>query len=61
MLARVHTAGVAVAHGDHDIGGLYFVADISGLGSSREMSRPISAMACTTAALSWLTGWSLPK
>src|SRR5215469_8385585 len=29
---------------------------VSGLGNSREMSRPISAMAWTTAGLSWLAG-----
>src|SRR6185437_6435184 len=30
---------------------------VSGLGNSREMSTPISAMAATTAGLSWLAGW----
>src|SRR6516225_3103053 len=30
---------------------------VSGLGNSREMSRPISAMAWTTAGLSWPAGW----
>src|SRR6516162_8018394 len=30
---------------------------VSGLGNSREMSRPISAMAATTAGLSWSPGW----
>src|SRR5215468_6719780 len=29
---------------------------VSGLGNSREMSSPISAMACTTAGLSWSAG-----
>src|SRR6516162_3788958 len=33
------------------------LSPVSGLGYSREMSRPISAMACTTAGLSWLAGW----
>src|SRR5215471_2253317 len=33
------------------------LSPVRGLGYSREMSRPISAMARTTAGLSWLAGW----
>src|SRR5690348_3942947 len=33
------------------------LSPVRGLGYSREMSRPTSAMACTTAGLSWLAGW----
>src|SRR5262249_38593485 len=33
------------------------LSPVRGLGCSPEMSRPISAMAWTTAGLSWLAGW----
>src|SRR5579859_3918186 len=33
------------------------LSPVSGLGYSREMSRPSSAMTCTTAGLTWLAGW----
>jgi hypothetical protein len=55
-LARVAGPGVAAAHGDHHIGGPCLVRG-QRLGDSREMSSPISAIAWTTAGLSWLAAW----